>query len=413
MPCAACGGAHAPKRCAGCKAASYCDAACQAAHWQNGGHKAECRRLRDELARALGAAHAPAGAHKAEAGAAQAQGRGFLLRGLGGADELPAAPAPALGARTRRLVQSASSGALRAEESARAGRCIVASQPAPAGSLLMAADCYASVVSEPMAAEACSRCMARLPTGGVRCRGCATCFCAASCLEDAGPEHAAECPSLALLQSAGERLSTDRESVRLLLRVLARRAVEAAAPDGEADFRDVETLLAHKEQVDRATPLLSKAAVADGQLLLSMLPPPVAKGLQATDVTRLLLRIKFNSHPIYDSAGSSRIGLGLYPAAALMNHACAFNAVCSFAPGGAVLNVRAVRAIEPGEQVCYSYIDPYQARRTRRAQVGTAAAARQRLCRVFALLHCCAETRIHRHTPYSLFPKPWTLNPKS
>ena len=376
MPCAACGGAHVLKRCAGCKAASYCDAACQAAHWK-GGHRSECRRLREELERALGAP------------VQQAQGRGgFLLRGLGGRvgeDVLPANPAPVVGARTRQLVQIASSGALRAEDAPGAGRCIAASQPAPAGALLMAAECYASVVSEPMAAEACSRCMSLLPTGGVRCRGCATCFCAQSCLEDAGPEHAAECPALTLLQSVGERLSSDRESVRLLFRVLARRAVEAAAPDGEADFRDIETLLAHKEQVDRATPLLSKAAVADGKLLLSMLPPPVAKGLQAMDVTLVLLRIKFNSHPIYDSTGSSRIGLGLYPAAALMNHACAFNAVCSFAPGGAVLNVRAVRAIEPGEKVCYSYIDPYQARGVRRVQVDIMP-ARQLLCCVLVLL---------------------------
>ena len=52
-----------------------------------------------------------------------------------------------------------------------------------------------------------------------------------------------------------------------------------------------------------------------------------------------------------------------------MNHACAFNAVCTYSPGGAVLNVRAVQDIEQGQPVCYAYIDPYQPRRTRRAQL--------------------------------------------
>ena len=367
MPCAGCGATNSPKRCAGCKAVSYCNTVCQTAHWK-AGHKKECGRLRDELQRALGATCEQAATQPAPS----SQRRGFLLGGLGnvdGKDKADAQPAITVASRTERLIQSCSDGVLRAEASVGLGRSIVASKLVLSGAILMQADCYSTVLSEAMATQACSRCMTLLPGGGVRCKGCATCFCTASCLDESGPEHAAECPALAMLKSVDERLRSDQESVRLLFRVLARRAVEAPVEDGEIDFRDVETLLAHKDQVDRLTPAMGKAIEEDGRLLFSMLPPPVAKGLTSKDLMLLLLRIKFNSHPIYDSTGSSRIGLGLYPAAALINHACSFNAVCSFAPGGAVLNVRAVRPIDPGEQVCYSYIDPYQARRSRRIQV--------------------------------------------
>ena len=316
--------------------------------------------LRDELERALGVAPIPS--------IAPAHGRGFLLRGGLGHEAVQDAPVPTVAARTTKLVASCSRGALRVEASAGAGRHLVASQRVAAGAVLMQADCYATVVSE--AADACSRCMTKLPSGGARCQSCGTRFCAESCLEDAGAEHAAECPALATLKSVHHRLSSDLESVRLALRVLARRAVEAHAPDdGEVHFCDVDALLTHAQDVASVTPALSKATAADGKVLLSLLPPPVSKGLTSNHVTLLLLRIKFNSHPISDSTGSSRVGLGLYPAAALMNHSCAFNAVCTYSPGGGVLNVRAVRDVEKDEAVCYSYIDPYQPRRTRRTQV--------------------------------------------
>lgn len=138
---------------------------------------------------------------------------------------------------------------------------------------------------------------------------------------------------------------------------------------GELHWRDVDILLAHSDDVAAQTPAVRTAVTADGRMLHSLLPPPVVQGLTARDVAELLLKIKFNAHPIMDSVGASRVGLGLYPAAALVNHACDFNAVLSFAPGGAVLSVRAARSLREGEAVCYAYIDPLQPRRARRKQL--------------------------------------------
>jgi len=73
---------------------------------------------------------------------------------------------------------------------------------------------------------------------------------------------------------------------------------------------------------------------------------------------RLLLRIKFNAHPILDMASNTRrVGVGLYPAAALVNHSCYPNTVYHHVNQGRTLVFRAIRDIAPGEEVTYAYIE--------------------------------------------------------
>jgi hypothetical protein len=307
MPCALCGAKDAAKRCSNCKSLSYCSADCQAVHWKSS-HKRECSNLRDELKRALGEGNLESrwGRKKAE------QKRGFLLRGRGEeevGDPAAGVSPPDVSGYTQELIHNSSDGALRVQTSSSEGRHVVTCNRVSAGSVVMTSECYATVVSEAMLTDACSRCMARLPEGGARCKGCGTHFCNASCLDDAGPEHAAECSAIAGLKLVHQHLSSDIESVRLLLRILARRAVEASAEDGLVHWRDIETLLSNSEAVRKQTPTSVSTITADAKLLFSLLPPPVATGLSDQDLLLLLLRIKYNSHPVYDTTGSTRIGM--------------------------------------------------------------------------------------------------------
>jgi hypothetical protein len=307
MACALCGAQPAAKRCANCKSLSYCSADCQAVHWKSS-HKRECSNLRDELRRALGEGNLESGGGRKKA----EQKRGFLLRGLGeeeAGDPVAGVSPPDVSGFTQKLIHNSSDGALRVQTSSSVGRHVVTCNRVSAGSVVMTSECYATVVSEAMLTDACSRCMARLPEGGARCKGCGTHFCKASCLDDAGPEHAAECSAIAGLKLVHQHLSSDIESVRLLLRILARRAVEASAEDGLVHWRDIETLLSNSETVRKQTPTSVSTITADAKLLFSLLPPPVATGLSDKDLLLLLLRIKYNSHPVYDSTGSTRIGM--------------------------------------------------------------------------------------------------------
>lgn len=90
--------------------------------------------------------------------------------------------------------------------------------------------------------------------------------------------------------------------------------------------------------------------------------------------------------------GAGEIGLGLYPAAALANHACAPSCALTFTPGGGALVLRALRDLAPGdevarprprapsqsaegvmhagrggEQATFAYVDPLQPRAARQA----------------------------------------------
>ena len=61
------------------------------------------------------------------------------------------------------------------------------------------------------------------------------------------------------------------------------------------------------------------------------------------------------------------IGICFSPALALANHSCSPNAAISFS--GRTISLRSLNKIKSGEQIFISYIDPVQARETRRAEL--------------------------------------------
>lgn len=78
-------------------------------------------------------------------------------------------------------------------------------------------------------------------------------------------------------------------------------------------------------------------------------------------VARLLLAVKSNAHAVLDDeTASTVVGLGLYPAACLLNHSCSPSAAICFSSGGAVLQVRALCDLKRGQEVTYSYLDEAQ-----------------------------------------------------
>lgn len=261
-------------------------------------------------------------------------------------DRIPAQVSLPVEARLKQLCDAASKGALRLQASAERGRHMVAARDIKAGEAVLTSDCYATVVAADKVSALCGRCMG---TGGgrapMRCATCGTRFCDQRCLDDAGAEHVAECGALAAIGKLQGRLSCDSDSARLALRALARCALEAGPEDGEVHWVDVHALLSHRAAAERSA--LWKQRLADAELLLQLLPPPVrgqvrrpaylapplapctrtgprsrrrlhlhpappprqagadrAGGAQLSNSTaaELLLRIRYNSFPIADAA---------------------------------------------------------------------------------------------------------------
>ena len=177
----------------------------------------------------------------------------------------------------------------------------------------------------------------------------------------------------------------DKESLKLAAKILAKSAEDCQAPSAtnlrtergvhyRLSFRDIADLVSHSEQL-RRQPEAWAILTSSAQLLRRALGPAPAAApadsvlgtLTTENVVDLLLRIKYNAHPIHDaSTHSKKVGLGVFPAACYINHGCMQNVTYYHVNQGRTIVFRAVRPIQAGEQVLYSYVDPYQAVEERR-----------------------------------------------
>ena len=139
----------------------------------------------------------------------------------------------------------------------------------------------------------------------------------------------------------------------------------------KSSFADVISLLSHERrqqadaylQVQRIAESLSSNIFADDAVMTTQV------------ITQLIFAAQSNAHAFRDPAGQTVAGIGLYPAASMVNHSCVPNAHHYFAepvPGRPPRIVfRAIRPIATGEDVTYSYTKTYEPSETRRANLRT------------------------------------------
>ena len=83
-------------------------------------------------------------------------------------------------------------------------------------------------------------------------------------------------------------------------------------------------------------------------------------------VAKLIARLSFNCHALCDDE-SRPYGVGVFPTAAAMNHACAPNCAQSFR--GKTLTVRCLRDVRPEEELTIAYVELAVTRAERRAEL--------------------------------------------
>lgn len=479
--CASCGSNPGTLRCAKCKARWFCSQPCQRADWPT--HKVSCKapaaRARATVQPAVPPLTPPLPSPSAPlrggppAHAARQTDSDLLssalpsLRDLGVAEFFADDAVPLALTQTRR-----------------GGRHLVAKGDLPEGVMVLAADRYAAVPRDGCAATTCHHCFAASATHMVRCSRCKfAVFCDRECMGAAARQHRAECGALRALNAAevafdgdadfatliatsalqaaaslsnatsapdgdvdnlgggnssGSRdlgevdPTADKEGLRLLVAVLARRQLEAE--DGPAPpaargvrhswvFGDVADLQAHAEEVRRrdarawralmrgaeavaaalnevgagAGAVTGGGARADADAVTAGGTPAAMRAprVSSADVAGLLLRIRVNAHPIMDDASQAAVGLGLFPGACYLNHSCAPNTVVHAGSGGRVVVARTIRPIPRGAAATYAYIDQYQPTPQRLAMLHNA-----------YLFDCdcaaCAAPQAQGTDPYSL-----------
>ena len=89
--------------------------------------------------------------------------------------------------------------------------------------------------------------------------------------------------------------------------------------------------------------------------------PPSLAALPDAELGRLVLRVKSNLHVSHDDQTASRaIGVGLYPAAAMLNHSCAPSVCFSWSGDGSTMHIRAMVDVASGEELTCSYLTDEQ-----------------------------------------------------
>jgi len=160
---------------------------------------------------------------------------------------------------------------------------------------------------------------------------------------------------------------------RLLFRILFTRAKEMVKAkrmkrkrftplEPCVQFSDILDLVSHEQDIHPST-------LATLSRIMEQLETILDKEVKiARDIcVSILLRIQCNAHTIMDDS-RGRIALALYPTASYINHSCEPNAVYSFCDRG-MIQFRAIKHINTGEQIYYSYVDLYQVTRIRQEKL--------------------------------------------
>ncbi|XP_070847779.1 histone-lysine N-methyltransferase SMYD3 isoform X1 [Chaetodon trifascialis] len=233
------------------------------------------------------------------------------------------------------------------------------------GELVYSAEPLGCCVSNKLVRDVCHHCFTRHQTL-LRCSQCKTArYCNITCQREAWSGHKRECKCL---RSLLPRIPTD--SVRL-----AARLIFALLSLSKSSSEELYTLEEHESHLSSVSEekkqglsqlasmleLYLQQEVPDlAQDMTSALPPSCREPLS------LIAKVTCNCFTISDGE-LQEIGVGLYPSLSLLNHDCRPNCVMVFE--GTKLQLRAVRDINPEEELTISYIETLSLTEDRQRQL--------------------------------------------
>ncbi|TMW66669.1 hypothetical protein Poli38472_013981 [Pythium oligandrum] len=236
-------------------------------------------------------------------------------------------------------------------------------QAAHPGALVFKAPVFAKILEPSLWATHCHHCfrakhdaVTAETTGLSRCGRCrAVYYCSRACQQqDWRPDHQLECTRLPQLTTL--RLRSDQIADILLLGRVFRR-LESSEKGSESpsplDFVWNQADLC--QETELLSMLASKLGLVDAKWPLDA-------------IQKMLSRFQNNNYSICD-AKFLPLGSGCFPLGAMVNHSCAPNTVATFRRDSLAMEFRALRVIEPGEEITHSYVDPIVPRTQRQARL--------------------------------------------
>ncbi|GLD95798.1 hypothetical protein PINS_up004476 [Pythium insidiosum] len=271
------------------------------------------------------------------------------------------------------MVSSASSSSsvsslFHVQHDAAKGRCVVATKRLRRGTTLLVAPAFAAVST-----TSCNACFATDATASLlRCSGCRLArYCSRQCQRRDWSDgmHALEC--VAWKSVPPHCRNTAAQTILLVLRLTARLWFRSPSSSSSSDHEDVLALRHHVE--DHSTSQLREFEDM-ARLVLALLARSKfnAEGLDVStletrhlrDVVLLFCRVNCNAFSLCDDVNRAT-GLGVFPRAALLNHACAPTCVVSFEPS-ARARLQLIRDVDAGEELTISYVELLESTTRRR-----------------------------------------------
>jgi len=195
--------------------------------------------------------------------------------------------------------------------------------------------------------------------GGGTCAGVG--YCSPACRQRHEAAHRVEHKVVRQASNIAAQSHADITLIKLAVRIIAMRSLNRGKR--EQFDKQVMNLMGHEERC----PLEWVDSVTRAAKLIMPLLPKDAR-LSTRDFVGICSRINTNSHRMhYLILPQCILGVGLFPLASLINHSCHPN--CAFHNQGQTLYVRTLCDVKQGEELCYSYIDLYQSRSKRQAEL--------------------------------------------
>ncbi|KAM7406302.1 hypothetical protein PAMP_000688 [Pampus punctatissimus] len=232
------------------------------------------------------------------------------------------------------------------------------------GELLYSAEPLASCVSNKLAADICHHCLTR-SVSLLRCSQCKMAhYCSITCQKRAWSGHKRECKCL---RSLLPRIPTD--SVRL-----AARLMFALLSSSKSNCEELYTFEEHESHLSSMSEQKKQGLSQLASMLELYLQQEVPDLAQETmslppscqEPLNLIAKVTCNCFTISDGE-LQEIGVGLYPSLSLLNHDCRPNCVMVFE--GTKLQLRAVRDINPEEELTISYVETLSLTEDRQRQL--------------------------------------------
>jgi len=200
-------------------------------------------------------------------------------------------------------------------------------------------------------------------------------YCSEKCIINDYNNHIQSAESLKKLSKLGI-IGSGTEPLRLILKIAGNRKLENK---NIMKIKDI-PLLGKSNTYDNIKCLEAAKSFIDLKTIeelnqiaktISNIANEYKLIMNEDEVLHLLLAIQCNAHQILDN-NERAIGLGLFPFTSMLNHSCSPNCSHHFeitSNGIPKLIMRSIKDINPGEEICYSYVNLYQSTSNRKLQL--------------------------------------------